>query len=141
MATAIEERKPAERRLMMEGIGMVLVLLLALAAFDDITTDNDTDFAVEYAALAGCGLWLLAASVRLLRRGHQILGGVSLAALAGALWGHRGIGPGMTPEPWPEYLVMVGAFVWFGALTLLLFVLQGRAISESSAPTSGPGKR
>ena len=140
MSTAVEVRKPGEGRWTIEAIGSALVLLLAFAAFDDITTDKATDFTVEYSVLAGCGLWLLVVSIRLLRRGHQILSGASLVALTAALWGQRGIRTGITRGLWPEYLVMVAAFVWFAALTLLLFFLDSRTTPESSARTRRTGR-
>ncbi len=117
---------------MKHAVGMAAAVVLAFAAFDDITTDRDTDFTVEYAVLAACALWLCVASIRLLSGRHRRLGGVSLVALAGALWAQRGIGPGMTPDLWPEYLVMIAAFLWFGALALFLFVSDGPVASESS---------
>ena len=36
----------------------IVVLLLAYAAFDDITTDNDTDFRLEYGMLILAALWM-----------------------------------------------------------------------------------
>jgi hypothetical protein len=113
-------KKPDGRNRLRDAIGIAFVLLLAFAAFDDITTDNDTDFRVEYAALAASGLFLSVASVRLLRSGHRKLGGVSLVALAGAFWAQGSIG--LAPGFWPAYVAMAAAFLWFGVLAMVLFI-------------------
>jgi hypothetical protein len=110
----------------LDAIGIAFVTLLAFAAFDDITTDNDTNFTVEYVALAICALWLCVVSIRLVRGRHRRLGSVSFVALAGALWAQRSIGPGITPGFWPAYLVMAAVFLWFGLLAVLLFVRSQR---------------
>jgi hypothetical protein len=104
------------------ALWIAFAVLLSFAAFDDITTDTATDFTVEYAVLAACGVGLLVTSLQLLRGGHRVLGRVSVVALAGAAWGQRGIGPGIRPGFWPEYLVMVAALLWFAALAVFLFV-------------------
>jgi hypothetical protein len=103
-----------------------VVLVLAFAAFDDITTDNATSFRFEYTALAICALWLGSMAVRLLRFGYQTPGIVSLAVLAAALWGQRTIGPGSTVGFWSGYVVTMGAFLWFLALAICLLVLGCR---------------
>lgn len=43
------------------------VLLLSFAAFDDITTGNETDFTLEYGALLVGAGWLLFVTFRLIR--------------------------------------------------------------------------
>lgn len=100
-----------------------VALLLVFAAFDDITTDHSTRFTAEYTALAACAVWFAYVAAKLIRLGHGTLGMISLVALLGALWGQRGIGPGITPGLWPEYVVTTGAFVWFLALAGILVVL------------------
>jgi hypothetical protein len=40
----------------------------------------------------------------------------------------------MTPDLWPEYLVMIAAFLWFGALALFLFVSDGVRIIVTRRP-------
>jgi len=42
------------------------LLLLAYAAFDDIMTDNDTDFSQEYFMLVVCAAWFTWLGVRAL---------------------------------------------------------------------------
>ena len=56
-------RKPSWR-----GIVTGVAIILALLALDDITTDNDVSFALEWAMVAGCGAWLAYMLLRMLRR-------------------------------------------------------------------------
>ena len=109
-----------------------VALLLVLAAFDDITTDNATQFTVEYALLAACAIWFAFVAVRLTRLGHRTLGMLSVLALLGALWGQRGIRPGITPGLWPEYLVTTGAFLWFLLLVAILAWLGWRGAARGA---------
>jgi hypothetical protein len=113
--------------LIRDGMLSFVALLLAFAAFDDITTDNATSFRVEYTMLVICAVWLGSVAVRLLRRGYRTLGIASLAALAAALWGQFAIGRAITPGFWPGYVVTDGAFLWFLALAVGLLVQGFRA--------------
>jgi hypothetical protein len=108
---------------MRDAMLTVFAVLLAFAAFDDITTGNESDFTTEYAVLVLCAVWLLFVCIRLLRNSHQVLGGISLVALAAGIWSQRAIGPGIIPGLWTEYVVMAAAFLWFAALSLILFRL------------------
>jgi hypothetical protein len=107
-------------------------LLLVFAAFDDITTDNATQFTVEYAALAACAIWFAFVAVRLIRLGYRTLGRLSVLALLGALWGQRAIHQGITPGLWPQYLVTTGAFLWFVLLVAILAWLGWRSAHRYS---------
>ena len=109
-----------------DGLITFGVLLLAFAAFDDITTDNSTDFTVEYTALVACAMWFGLVAAKLIHLGRRTLGMLSLVALLGALWAQRGIGPGIT-RLWPEYVAMIAVFLWFLALAATLMVLGWRA--------------
>ena len=107
-------------------------VLLVFAAFDDITTDlTATSFTIEYTALLACAIWFGVVAVRLIRLGYRTLGMLSLAALAGGLWGQRAIGPGITPGLWPEYVITTSAFLWFLALAISLLVLGYRSRSTA----------
>ena len=117
------QRSPSLRQLRDAAITIAAVLL-AFAAFDDITTDKDTSFTAEYSGLILCGAWLAVLAVRLLRGRQLVLGSVSLLALAGAIWGQGAIGPGTVPSTDLHYLATVGAFAWFAALSSGL-LLQG----------------
>ena len=105
-----------------EGMAAIVALLLAFAAFDDITTGNETDFTVEYLALILSAIVLLFVSLRQLRSHRYFIACASLAALAGALWAVPALKQGAVPAPWNEYVVTLYAFVWFGALALQLLV-------------------
>ena len=85
---------------MRDAVLTVFAVLLAFAAFDDITTGNQPTFRTEYAVLVLCAVWLLFVGIRLLRNSHQVLGGITLLALAGGTWRQRAIGPGLTPGFW-----------------------------------------
>ena len=50
-----------------DGIVTLAAMAIAFAAFDDITTGNETDFRQEYVALLLCLMWLLFVAVRLIR--------------------------------------------------------------------------
>ena len=93
------DRDTARRRLLRDAVVTIAALLLVFAAFDDITTDSATSFPLEYTILAASAVWLLFIAVRLMRRGHGLLGGISLLALASAVWGQRAIGPGRRVGP------------------------------------------
>jgi hypothetical protein len=131
MTLTLDERQQAGLRIWY-ALVTLFVLYIVFAAFDDITTDNATSFTFEYVALAGCAVWLAFLSVALIRARLKVLGTVSLIALAGALWGQREIGPGITPGLWPAYVVTTGAFLWFVALSFILLVLGWRAASRSA---------
>ena len=118
----------ADSRFLSTAVTTVVALLLAFAAFDDITTDNATTFRVEYTILVGCSGWLLFVAWSLVRGGHRALGLASIAALASALWAQRAIGPDMVPGLLlPEYIVFIAAYVWFWALAGALLWLAWRA--------------
>jgi hypothetical protein len=110
------------------GVGTLFAVLLAFAALDDITTDNATSFALEYAVLVACCVWCLVVILGLLNSRRRILAATSAAILAGALWGQRAIGPGTDPSWRPEYVATVSAVIWFLVLSLLLIALGARAL-------------
>jgi hypothetical protein len=107
-------------RLMIDAGVTLAVLMLAWAALDDITTDNSTDFTVEYIILSAAAMWLFALGVRLIRSGQAALGIASLVFLAGAVWGQRRIGPGTIPSL-KHSIAILAAFAWTLGLTVTLF--------------------
>lgn len=119
-------------------IGLVVLALLAL---DDITTDNSTGFRPEYTLLAACGAWCLFLAYDLLKRGYRRLGTISMVALASAVWvASDGLGhtrDGGWSVFWPEYAVMLGAWLWFLALAIVLISL-GRRVTPTE-DTTGVG--
>ena len=119
------ERDAASRRILRDAVVTIAALLLVFAAFDDLTTDHATSFPLEYTTLVASAVWLLFITVRLMRHGHVLLGGISLLVLTSAMWGQRAVGPGVV---WgqraagfkPEYVAVVTAYGWFCALSLAM---------------------
>jgi hypothetical protein len=101
-------------------------LLLVYAAFDDITTDNATSFTVEYSFLAVCGAWLLFLATRLLAARRRVLGSISIAALAVALWSQATIGLGLAPGRVIPYVAFWIAFLWFWIVSATLLYTELR---------------
>lgn len=116
---------------LVDAIVTLTAVLLAFAAFDDITTDDAASFTLEYVALAACGLALAFVAARLFRAGHSLLAAVSVAALAAAAWGQRAIRPGLVPGFEPEHVVTAAALLWFAALSLVLLALGWRAYTHT----------
>jgi hypothetical protein len=115
----------ASRRLRTHAVVTIAALLLVFAAFDDITTDDATSFPLEYATLAASAIWLLFIALHLMRHGHGLLGGISLLALASAVWGQRAVGPGVVGGQSgagfkPEYVAVLIAYGWFCALSVAI---------------------
>ena len=110
-------------------IGLVLLAWLAL---DDITTDNWTGFRPEYTLLAACGAWCLFLAYGLLKQGYRRLSTTSMVAVASAVWaasdglGHKR--DGGWSVFWPEYTVMLVAWLWFLALAIILIALGRRVM-------------
>ena len=132
----------ASRRLRRDAVVTIAALLLVFVAFDDITTDNATSFPLEYTILVASTVWLLFVAVRLMRRGHALLGGISLLALASAVWGQRAVGPGVvwgrgTGEFKPEYVAVISAYGWFCALSLAMLWRAWRQRSRRVRGTVG----
>jgi hypothetical protein len=115
-------------------IGLVVLAWLAL---DDITTDNSSGFRLEYTLLAACGVWCLFLAYDALRQGYRLLGTTSMVAVASAVWvasdglGHKR--DGGWHVFWPEYTVMLAAWLWFLALAIVLIALGRRVMPTGDA--------
>lgn len=107
------------RQLLRDAAVTLAAVLLAFAAFDDITTDRATAFTVEWAGLAVCAVWLLAVSWRVLRSQHQWLGSISMVVLVVAAGAGSTIRPGTDPFH-IEYLTTIAALLWFLSLAGIL---------------------
>jgi hypothetical protein len=129
--TTADARRTRAISLMRDGAVTCVALLLAFAAFDDITTGNESDFTLEYGALVVSAAWLLFITFRLMGGSRRVLGAISFVALAAALWGQREIGPGITPGLWPAYVVTASAFLWFIVVAVVLFVSGWRTHPET----------
>ena len=100
----------SRRPLLRDAAGTLATVLLAFAAFDDITTDRATTFTFEWVALAVCGVWLLTVSWRLLRSEIRWLGAVSVVALVAAVGAGSTIRPGTGPFQ-IEYLTTIAGLL------------------------------
>jgi hypothetical protein len=109
----------SRRQLLRDAAVTLATVLLAFAAFDDITTDTATTFTFEWVGLAVCGVWLLIVSWRLLRSRHRWLGSVSLVALVAAAGAGSAIRPGSGAFQ-TEYLTTIAALLWFLGLAGIL---------------------
>jgi peptidoglycan/LPS O-acetylase OafA/YrhL len=122
----------SRRQLLGDAAVTLATMLLAFAAFDDITTDNDTNFTLEWSILAVCGLLLAMVSWRLLRSEHRWLGYISVAVLVAAVGAGSTIRPGISPFQ-IEYLTTLAGFVWFLGLVGILTGLAWRRIDRDAA--------
>ncbi len=106
-----------------DAVVTFLVVGLALAAVDDITTDRSTgNFLPERIMLAACTVWFAFLAWHLIRAGQRSLGGASLGVVAIGAVVHPGLGPGLAPMwfKYVAYFATVGALGWFVVLGGLL---------------------
>ena len=99
-------------QLLRDAVLTITAVMIAFAAFDDITTDTAATFTFEWLGLGLCATWLLIVSWRLLRGEHRWLGSVSRIALVVAVWAGSTIRPGTGPFG-VEYLATLVGLVWF----------------------------
>jgi hypothetical protein len=124
-----------------EAAVTIALIVLAGLALDDITTDNSTGFKPEYTLLAACGAWSLFLAYDLLTRGYRWLGATSMVAVASAVWvasdgfGHKR--EGGWSVFWPEYTVMLLAWLWFLTLAIVLVALGWRVMPIGDATAVG----
>jgi peptidoglycan/LPS O-acetylase OafA/YrhL len=88
------------------------VVLVALLALDDITTDSSTTFALERAAVIACGVWFAFIARQLWRQGRRGLAVVSAALLGLAAVAQPGIRPGVSSGQFGLVVTWI-ALVWF----------------------------
>lgn len=62
----VDMRRARAVALIRDGAVTFSALLLSFAAFDDITTGNETDFRLEYGTLLVCAGWLFFVTFRLI---------------------------------------------------------------------------
>jgi hypothetical protein len=99
-------------QLLRDAVLTVTAVMIAFAAFDDITTDTAATFTFEWLGLGVCATWLLIVSWRLLRGEHRWLGSVSVIVLVVAVGAASTIRPGTGPFR-VEYLATMAGLVWF----------------------------
>jgi hypothetical protein len=118
-----------------EAAVTVVLVLFAWLALDDITTDNSTGFKPEYRLLTVCGAWCLLVAFDLLKQGYRWLGVTSVVAIASVVWvASDGLGhvrDGGWTVFWPEYAVVLVAWLWFMALAVVLVALGRREAGDA----------
>jgi hypothetical protein len=144
-ATRSHRDMPLAGAFFAEAAVTIALGVLAWLALDDITTDNATGFTPEYTLLAACGAWCLFLAFDLLKRGYRRLGAISAVAVAAAVWaafdglGHKR--DGGWSVFWPEYVVVLVAWLWFSALAIVLVALGRRAMPAGARDPSTVGGR
>ena len=118
------------------GAITLVVVMLALLAFEDITTDESAAFLPEYGMLAVAGAWSLFVAYSLMTAGHRLVGAISMVAVAAAVWvacdglGHQR--DGGWSAFWREYTVMLTTALWFVSLSVVLFTPGRRGLKRAS---------
>ena len=128
----MEDRHYVESHLVRDAVITFVVVVLAVLALDDITTDSARSFSLERAALAGCAVWFLVIAWRLRRQGHRVLAMVSLGIVTSAALAQPTIGPDTAPMQ-IGYLLTVSALAWFLLLGGLLVVFAWRPAQRNAA--------
>lgn len=108
----MEHREYVGSRLVRDAVITFAVVVLAVLALDDVTTDSARSFPLERTALAGCAVWFFVVAWRLWRQGHRVLGGLSFGLVTIGALAQPTIGPGTVPMQL-GYLATVGALAWF----------------------------
>lgn len=119
----MEHHENAGSHLGRDAVITFAVVVLAVLALDDITTDSARSFPLERTALAGCAVWFAMVAWRLWRQGHRVLGVLSFGLVTSGALAQPTIGPGTLPMQF-GYLATVGALAWF---LLMAAVLAGLA--------------
>jgi peptidoglycan/LPS O-acetylase OafA/YrhL len=113
--TTLNRAGQSRGQLLRDAVLTFAAVLIAFAAFDDITTDTATTFTFEWLGLGVCAAWLLVVSWRLVWDEYRWLGSVSVIVLVVAVAAGSTIRPGTGPFR-VEYLVTMAGLVWFLAL-------------------------
>ena len=107
---------------MSKAVVTTLAALLAFAALDDITSDNDTDFVLEQAMVAVSLGWFAFMSLGFVTQGRRWLGAISIVMLAAAVLAQRSIGPGQVPSLYSAHAVALLCLLWFLGVAVWLGV-------------------
>lgn len=113
-----EPANSVRSNLLRDGAITLAAVVLVVLALDDITTDDAPNFAFERTAILACGVWFGVACWRLLRRGHHLLAGVSLAWLVLGAEAQPAIGQGSVTRF--AQVATAGALLWFVLLAGIL---------------------
>jgi hypothetical protein len=117
---------------MRDAVITFAVVLLAVLALDDITTDTAPSFPLERTVLALCALWFLVVAWRLWRQGHRLFGLLSFGLVAIAALAQRAIGPGTVPLEF-GYVATVGTLAWFLLVAAVFATFAWRLRSSHAA--------
>lgn len=128
----MESRKDDGRGLVRDAVITLVVVVLAVLALDDITTDTAQSFAFERTALAGCAVWFFVMARRLWQAGHRVLGGLSFALVAIGALAQSAIGPDTVPTH-AAYVATVAALAWFLTVAAILGASALRARRSHAA--------
>jgi hypothetical protein len=109
----------SRRQVLRDAALTLAAVLLAFAAFDDITTDAAATFTAEWTGLAVCGVCLAFVSWRLLRSAQPWLGSLSIVAVIAGVAAGSTIQPGTGPFSF-EYLLTVAVLLWFLGLSAMM---------------------
>ena len=108
----MEDRGRVRSRLGRDAVTSFALVLLAVAAVDDITTDSATRFPLERTLLAGCTVWFFVVAFRLWQQGQRVLGGVTFGFVTVVALAQPTLG--QATDPWiMGYLATLGALAWF----------------------------
>ena len=118
----MEHRDDVGSRLVRDAVITFAVVVLAVLALDDITTDSARSFPLERTALAGCAVWFSVVGWRLWRQGHRVLGEFSFGLVTIGALAQPTIGPATVPTQL-GYLATVGALAWFLVMAGVLAAL------------------
>jgi hypothetical protein len=110
---------------MTKAILTIAAVLLAYAAFDDITTDHDTNFVFERAMVALCVGWLAWVTWQCIAERRRALSLVSVVLLAGAVLAQPRVVQGPQGSV-AAYLVTLACLVWFLGVAVWLAVRARR---------------
>jgi hypothetical protein len=124
--TNMEPREDVGSGLVRDAVFTFVVVVIAVLALDDITTDSAPSFAIERTALTGCAVWFFMVARRLWHRGHRVLGGVSFGLVTIGALAQPTIGPDTVPTE-VGYLATVGALAWFLIVAGILTASTWRA--------------
>ena len=104
---------------------------VTFGALHDIATGLEADVSTEYAVLLMSGCWWAFITARLFKSSHAVFGGVSVLVLVAAVWGSYALSAGMWGAA--PYRTLAGVALWYGLLSLLLFVWMDPGTPERVA--------
>ena len=125
----MEKREFGGSRLVRDAVITLAMVVLAVLALDDITTDSAPSFPLERTALVACAVWFSVVAWRLWRQDHRVLGALSFGLVTILALAQPTIGPGtiLTQLGYLGYLATVGALAWFLFVAGVLAAFARRA--------------